>query len=87
MSCLAARQILVPQTAEKTSEPLVAPLGMKKLTTFPQPVNPLTDIWVLPQPPDTVGFKDRFVADNRCVFRLSLSDQHAVKWVLVRTGQ
>jgi hypothetical protein len=42
---------------------------------------------VLPQPPDAVGFKYRFVADDRHVFRLRLSNQHAVECVFMRTGQ
>src|SRR5580704_17761109 len=43
--------------------------------------------FVLPKSPDAVGFKDRLVTDHRNVFRLRLSDQHAVKRVFVRTGQ
>src|ERR1700726_1199006 len=42
---------------------------------------------VLPKSPDAVGFKDRVVTDDRHVFRLRLSDQHAVEWILMQPRQ
>lgn len=42
---------------------------------------------LLPKPPDSIGVKDRFVADDRYIFGLRLSDQHTIKWILVRTWQ
>ncbi len=41
----------------------------------------------LPQPSDAISVKYRFVADDRHVFRLTLSDQHSVEWVLVEARQ
>jgi hypothetical protein len=41
----------------------------------------------LPQPSNAIGVEDPFVADDRYVFRLRLSDQHTIKGVFVGTGQ
>lgn len=40
-----------------------------------------------PQPPDTITFKNHVVANDGNVLRLALSDQHAVKGILVQPGQ
>jgi hypothetical protein len=42
---------------------------------------------LLPQPSNPIDFKDRFVADDRYIFRLGLSNQHTIEGVFVRSWQ